>query len=129
MHFVQSSNTLARRASSVDFKMARIINEELVLTYNKPTKVCLDKHPGIGCSILELSKCHMVSSFYEKMVPMLDARSIKVAWSDTDSVFLEIETEKTRDQCILALKSIMDTSNYRDEHNGMKSMLHASEPG
>ena len=80
MHFVQNSTTLRRRATADDFKMARIINEDLVLTFNNPTKVVLDKHPGIGCSILELSKCHMISSFYEKMLPMLNARSIKVAW-------------------------------------------------
>ena len=129
MHFVQSSATLARRATSADFKMARAINEDLVLTYNRPPKVVLDKHPAIGCSILELSKCHMISSYYEQIVPMLDARSIKTAWSDTDSVFLEIETTKSRDECILALKKIMDTSNYRDEHGDLKSMEHASEPG
>ena len=60
----------------------------MIETYK--TKIVYDKPVYVGCTVLDLSKLHMMDLHYNLMEPTFGEKA-KIVYSDTDSFVYEIE--------------------------------------
>ena len=68
-----------------------IISESLVGVEKEKATVELDKPIYMGLSILDYSKIHMYSFYYDVLKPKYNDK-IKLAYTDTDSCIIHVET-------------------------------------
>ena len=82
-----------RRITSPYHKADRIIQQDKMILLEKfKSDVLLDKPIAVGVAVLELSKLHMLSFYYNRLLPKL-GRKLKLAYTDTDSMVLRIKTD------------------------------------
>ena len=92
------------------YKHRHIINESVVGVEKEKAAVELDKPIYMGLSILDYSKIHMYSFYYDVLKPEYNDK-IKLAYTDTDSCNIHVET----DDIYTGFKHInqhMDFSDY-----------------
>lgn len=94
-----------------EYAAHKIISEDLVAVFLEKKNVKLNKCYLVGVSILELSKLHMLQSFYREILPRLGADNMELVLTDTDSFILHVKNWK-RENMLTALSPIMDFSNY-----------------
>ena len=91
-----------------DFGIIGVEKTKAVVRLNKPI-YC-------GFTILELSKNHMQKFLYDTLKPFYGNR-VRLAYTDTDSFILEIETDDVYDDFLKPeLKEHMDFSDYPETH-------------
>lgn len=112
-----TQKSFENQVSNVRFVSSKIINEELVLAFSTLSSITMDKAYAVGFTILEASKMEMISAYYQKIVPLLQAKRMtcSVLFSDTDSFCLKIESPKKRN-VLKILRGIMDFSNFPTSH-------------
>jgi len=93
------------------FKRFQIINEHTVIVEQYKTKVKLNKCPGIGGSILDLSKLLMYNYWYDLKDQYKDRLSLLQV--DTDGLIFEVRTQDFYKEQILAKPEIYDRSVYK----------------
>ncbi|XP_023213631.1 uncharacterized protein LOC111616454 [Centruroides sculpturatus] len=93
----------------------QIINEDCSVFRLKRTNLLLDKPLYIGFCVLELSKLHMYQIYYEVFKNYYNDR-VKLLYTDTDSLILEIYTDDIYDDFKNNLPNIFDFSNYPLDH-------------
>ena len=71
---------------------SHIINEDLVNVEKGKHTVELNKPIYMGMSILDYSKIHMYSVYYDVSKPKYDVK-IKLVYTDTDSYVIKVETD------------------------------------
>lgn len=71
---------------------------------------------AVGFSILELSKLHMYTSFYETILPTFGEENVELLMHDTDSLALQIYSTGSTTTALSMLAPIMDYSNLHSEH-------------
>lgn len=103
-------NTFAKYYNSPLYKGHRIVSDKVVTVYTKKSHVKLDRLYATGFSILELSKNHMISSWYNFFLPNLD-NNATVVLTDTDSFLIHVKN-MSRSQLFTALENALDFSNY-----------------
>lgn len=102
--------------NSPRLKSERSIKPDLIGVEMSKNKVVLDKPIGIGFSILDLSKLHMYNFYYNVMKKHYGDR-VRLAYTDTDSLVLRIETKDVyADLAHPDLNSHFDFSNYPKSH-------------
>lgn len=106
--------SLKRWISSPRFRSAKIISENLVIVFLSLREIKLDKAYAIGFTILERSKQFMYESYYNVIKPTFNGRC-ELIFTDTDSFFLEVKSEKQCDN-LKKLTKILDFSNYPSSH-------------
>lgn len=111
--FALTEKALTRYVSSPKFSNFQIINEDLVIVFQKLASVTLNKAYAIGFTILERSKEFMYNAFYKEIRPLLG--KVDVMFSDTDSLCLECTTDFPTDSLKL-LGDMIDYSNYPTAH-------------
>ncbi len=90
------------------------INDNLIGIEKIKSVVKLNKPIYLGMAILDLSKLHMYKFYYDTLKEKSNDK-IKLAYTDTDSFIIHVETEDLYDD----LKEIgehMDFSDYKKEH-------------
>lgn len=96
--------------SKPNFKQYRIFDENLVAIEFSKTNIFMDKPIAVGMSVLDISKLTMYSFLYDFLKPKYGSR-VQVAYTDTDSFVLNIETgdfyEDVRNNI-----AMFDTSDY-----------------
>lgn len=93
-----------------NFKRYTVFDEELVAIELQKTHVLMDKPIAVGMSILDISKLTMYSFLYDFLKPKYNHKC-RVAYTDTDSFILDIETaDFYKDMCENI--SMFDTSDY-----------------
>ena len=97
-----------------NFKYRHIINENLIGVEKAKSVVKLNKPIYVGMSILDLSKQHMYSVYYDIMKPKYK-NNIRMLYTDTDSFVLHIKTEDVYDD-FNDIKDYMDFSGYDPKH-------------
>lgn len=111
----KDQNTFTFLASRPNYERHIIINPNLVIVILSPEYVKMNKPYYIGFSILEISKYIMYDFFYNILMEYFGEKGVKLLYSDTDSLALEIKTFD-----ILAdlknLESNMDFSNLNKNH-------------
>ena len=97
------------------FKHRHIINEDLVIVEKDKHTVELNKPIYLGMSILDYSKIHMYSFYYNVLKPKYDNK-IKLAFTDTDSYVIKVETDDLYED-FKEINEYMDFSDYPPEHS------------
>lgn len=114
--FVKSADKFLKGYRSQLYRGHRILNDYTSVIYQDLEKIELNKLYAIGFTILELSKEHMFSSYYDFMRPALGGlNSVNIVLSDTDSLLLHVKN-KSRKEMFDSLSPIMDFSNYPPSH-------------
>ena len=96
------------------FKHRHIINEDLVIVEKDKHTVELNKPIYMGMSILDYSKIHMYSFYYDVMKPKYKD-NIKLVYTDTDSYVIKVETDDLYED-FKEINEYMDFSDYPQEH-------------
>ena len=96
------------------FKHRYIINEDLVIVEKDKHTVELNKPIYMGMSILDYSKTHMYSFYYDVLKPKYDNK-IKLVYTDTDSYVIKVETDDLYED-FKDINDYMDFSGYPPEH-------------
>ena len=98
------------------YKGHRILNEDVTAVYRHKATCILDRLYAIGFTILEVSKEHMFSSYYDFFQPALGGyERVELVLTDTDSLLLHVKA-MSRKEMFLRLKPILDFSNYPMDH-------------
>ena len=96
------------------FKHRHIINENLVGVEKLKHTVLLNKPIYAGMCILDLSKLHMYSFYYDVLKKKYED-NIRLIYTDTDSFVLHTKTDDIYDD-FNEIKTHMDFSDYDKEH-------------
>jgi hypothetical protein len=96
------------------FKGFTIFNQDLVGVNYAHAAVTMVRPMQVGFAILELSKLYMTQFYYEVLKPFYGDR-LRLAYTDTDSYILEIETQDIYED-MQGMKEHFDTSNYPPDH-------------
>ena len=96
------------------FKHRYIINEDLVIVEKDKHIVELNKPIYMGMSILDYSKIHMYSFYYDVLKLKYDDK-IKLVYTDTDSYVIKVETDDLYEDFV-EINEYMDFSDYPAEH-------------
>ena len=110
-------NTPERFQKLVDkplFKHRYIINEDLVIVEKDKHTVELNKPIYMGMSILDYSKTHMYSFYYDVLKPTYQD-NIKLVYTDTDSYVIKVATDDLYED-FKEINEYMDFSDYPPEH-------------
>ena len=100
--------------NSPTYKARHIINENLVGVEKEKAVVELNKPIYMGLSILDYSKVHMYSFYYDVLKPKYQD-DIKLVYTDTDSFVIQVMTDDLfRD--FKDLSDYMDFSDYPKSH-------------
>ena len=111
---VDTPERYAKCVNNPTFKNRRIINESLVGVEKLRETVKLNKPIYVGMSILDLSKLHMYSFYYDVLKEKYQ-ENIRLIYTDTDSFVLHIKTEDVYDD-FKEIKNEMDFSGYDKSH-------------
>lgn len=134
---VHSESLFKKLACKPTFKSCQPISENLIGVQMKPATLLLGKPIYIGTSILDYSKIHMQSFYYDYLVPMYSEKGLSLLYTDTDSFYVYIENQPQLYNDILWNKHYFDRSNYptdnpmySDENKrkvGLMKDIHADE--
>lgn len=94
-----------------EFHSLSIFSENLVAVQLKKTKVLYNKPIYLGFCVLDLSKILMYDFHYDFMKTKYQD-SLKLLYTDTDSLIYQIFTNNFYDDIIPDLESYFDTSDY-----------------
>ena len=75
------------------FKGSSVINENVQLVETSIKNLMLNRPVGSGFAVLELSKLHMYDFYYNYIKRKYPGSKSQLAYTDTDSLLMEIKTE------------------------------------
>ena len=111
---VSTPERFQKCVNSPTYKARHIINENLVGVEKEKAVVELNKPIYMGLSILDYSKVHMYSFYYDVLKPKYQD-DIKLVYTDTDSFVIQVMTaDLFRD--FKDLSDYMDFSDYPKSH-------------
>ena len=119
MRLVNDRKKKANLVRKINFKHATKFGEKIAAVHMKKTKVTLDKPIFVGAAILDLSKIHMFKFHYGYVKKKWE--KVKVLYSDTDSLILEIETDDFFADTGEDVEKWFDTSKYPNDHFAAKN--------
>ena len=119
MKLVNDRKKKANLVRKINFKHATKFGEKIAAVHMKKTKVTLDKPIFVGAAILDLSKIHMFKFHYGYVKKKWE--KVKVLYSDTDSLILEIETDDFFADTGEDVEKWFDTSKYPKDHFAAKN--------
>ncbi len=125
--FNRDREAALRRSSSPLYKGSLICDDDLTISFQGKRVVQMRQCWAVGFSILELSKWHMASLYYDRIIPALGRGNVAVVMSDTDS-FLLATSSADEESTMRLLAPYMDFSNLDPEHP-LYSSAHARVPG
>ena len=96
------------------YKHRHIIHENLVVVEKEKHKVELNKPIYMGMSILDYSKAHMYSFYYDILKPKY-GDNIKLVYTDTDSYVIQVMTDDIYED-FRGINDYMDFSDYPISH-------------
>ena len=89
---VSTQERMQKCINNPNYKNCHVINEELVGVEKIKTVLKLNKPIYLGMSILDLSKVHMYSFYYDVLKAKYE-KNIRLIYADTDSYVLQTFTE------------------------------------
>ena len=113
---VSTKEKLKKLVAKPNFKgPPKIFNENLVSVHMKKTSLTMNKPVYLGMCILDLSKIIMFDFHYNYIKPKY-GNNAKLLFTDTDSLFYEIQTEDFYKDISGDVKNRFDTSDYPENH-------------
>ena len=110
IELVTNEKRLNKLSAKPTYVSSKIFNENLVAVHTKKEKLLLDKPSYVGMCILDLSKTHMYDFHYnyiKKKYP-----DSQLLFTDTDSLFYHIKTEKDIYEEFWVDRELFDNSDY-----------------
>ena len=110
IELVTNEKRLNKLSSKPNYVSSKIFNQDLVTVHTKKEKLLLDKPSYVGMCILDLSKIHMYDFHYNyirKKYP-----DSQLLFTDTDSLFYHIKTDKDIYEQFWEDKDLFDNSDY-----------------
>jgi len=111
---VSTQERMQKCINNPNYKNCHVINEELVGVEKIKTVLKLNKPIYLGVSILDLSKVHMYSFYYDVLKAKYQ-ENIRLIYTDTDSYVLQTFTEDIYEDW-KEIKEYMDFSGYDKKH-------------
>ena len=111
---VHTAERFQKLVNKPPFKHIHIINEDLVIVEKDKHTVELNKPIYMGMSILDYSKFHMYSFYYDVLKPTYQD-NIKLVYTDTDSYVIKVETDDLYED-FKEINEYMDFSDCNVEH-------------
>ena len=113
---VNSKKELKKLVAKPNFKgPPKVFSENLVSVHMKKTSLTMNKPVYLGMCILDLSKIIMFDFHYNYIKPKY-GNNAKLLFTDTDSLFYEIQTEDFYKDIAGDVKDRFDTSDYPEIH-------------
>ena len=112
---VNTGDDFKKLTARPNYQSRKIFNENLVSVHMKKTRLLMNKPVYLGMAILDLSKTVMYDFHYRYIKPKYGSKA-KLLFTDTDSLFYEIETEDFYKDISGDVKDRFDTSNYPENH-------------
>ena len=112
---VDTGEQFKKLASKPNYDSRKIFNDNLVSVHMKKTSLTMNKPVYLGMSILDLSKNVMYDFHYRYIKPKYGNKA-KLLFTDTDSLFYEIETEDFYKDISGDVRDRFDTSDYPENH-------------
>ena len=113
---VNTEEKLKKLVAKPNFKgPPKIFSENLVSVHMKKTSLTMNKPVYLGMCILDLSKIIMFDFHYNYIKPKY-GNNAKLLFTDTDSLFYEIQTEDFYKDISGDVKNKFDTSDYPENH-------------
>jgi len=110
IELVTNEKRLNKLSAKPTYVSNKIFNENLVAVHTKKERLLLDKPSYVGMCILDLSKTHMYNFHYnyiKKKYP-----DSQLLFTDTDSLFYQIKSEKDIYEEFLVDKNLFDNPDY-----------------
>ena len=110
IELVTDEKRLNKLSAKPTYVSSKIFNENLVGVHTKKERLLLDKPSHVGMCILDLSKTHMYDFHYnyiKKKYP-----DSQLLFTDTDSLFYHIKTEKDIYEEFWVDRELFDNSDY-----------------
>jgi len=92
IRLICDEHKLTKAVSKTSFRQSEIINDDLVMVCGAKQTITRNKPISVGFTILEISKLIMYRFFYDYLKPKYGDKC-KFLFTDTDSLFCQIETE------------------------------------
>ena len=115
VQLVTSREKFKKLVAKPNFRSRKIFNENLVSVHMKKTSLTMNKPVYLGMCILDLSKIIMFDFHYNYIKPKY-GNNAKLLFTDTDSLFYEIQTEDFYKDISGDVKDRFDTSDYPENH-------------
>ena len=123
---VKSMNKYTKLTSHPTYKRRTIINRNLVAVHRHKKEIQLNKPILNGFIILELSK-YLMYNFYYNVIKKRYGDKVKLLFTDTDSLCLEIQSEDIYED-IKEMDEHFDCSEYPETHM-LYNTKHQAIPG
>ena len=112
---VNTKEKLKKLVAKPNYRSRKIFNENLISVHMKKTSLTMNKPVYLGMCILDLSKIIMFDFHYNYIKPKY-GNNAKLLFTDTDSLFYEIQTEDFYKDISGDVKDKFDTSDYPENH-------------
>ena len=112
---VNTKEKLKKLVAKPNYRSCKIFNENLVSVHMKKTSLTMNKPVYLGMCILDLSKIIMYDFHYDYIKPKY-GNNAKLLFTDTDSLFYEIQTEDFYKDIAGDVNKRFDTSDYPENH-------------
>ncbi len=116
LKLVTDDDKFQRLAGRPTFHSSHVISERLVSVQMTPKQIVCDKPVYIGATVLDLSKKHMYSFYYDFLVPRYHDSGLRMIYTDTDSFYLQIFNRPDFYNDILLFERFFDRSAYPEHH-------------
>ena len=100
--------------SDPSFKSRKIFSENLVVIYRRKVEVMLNRPTYIGMCVLELSKLCMYQFYYDTLKARYGEK-IRLCYTDTDSLLVQIQTEDINAD-LIDMSDQFDFCDYPMDH-------------
>ena len=101
-----------KHANDLKCKDFTIFHDEFAIVMKHKNKIELTKPIYLGASILDFAKIHMYKFHYNYILPKYGHENVKLLFSDTDSCYYKIKTDK---DIIEEMKSDKDLKVFGDD--------------
>ena len=138
VQLVTDANKFSRLVGKPTFSSSHPITDEMVSVCMKPAVLVCDKPIYVGATVLDLSKAHMYSFYYDYLATRYASTGLRLLYTDTDSFYVYIKNRPRIYHDILENERFFDRSNYpkdhflyshsRKRHLGLMKDEHASDP-
>ena len=114
IHLIKNAEKAEKLVNKPNFDVLKIFDELLIAVKMKKTELKFNKPVYVGMSILDLSKTLMYDFHYRYAKKKW--KGLKVLYTDTDSLFYEIETEDFFADISDDVERWFDTSDFPKDH-------------
>ena len=111
-----NSKSFTKWVAEPSYRGRKNVDDDLVIAERARKNLTLNKPVYVGVAVLDLSKLHMWSFWYDYIKPQFGEKA-KLCYTDTDSLVYSVESETDPSEGFVGcVGSMFDTSDYPKGH-------------